>query len=269
MQRTYRVLLLSFCISAAVFALVVEKKESDRDKPTEVAKNVREPKALEIVRKADAAIKKVISVQYTSRREISGPLAKRFSPAQGTVIYATKSPEDLPKYRISVRMKPRNSEEELRFTVGSDGDLFYLIDPAKKMVYADIDPSVAGNRGGVARGLVMQEYMAADPFGDELKADTVAYHGTQSVDGEDCHVVRVVYGRGQESTWYFSKKDYLPRRRVSLFGSREGEVSRFTVTLTDLVVRPTLDDNAFKLKVPQGFTKTDEFAPDLKRSSPQ
>ena len=115
----------------------------------------------------------------------------------------------------------------------------------------------------------MQEYMAADPFGDELKADTLAYRGTESVDGEDCQVVRVVYGRGQKSIWYFSTKDYLPRRRDSLFAGRESAESRFTVVLTDLVVSPTLDENAFKLKVPEGFTKTDEFAPDLKRRSPQ
>ena len=115
----------------------------------------------------------------------------------------------------------------------------------------------------------MREYVAADPFGDELKADTVAYDGTQSVDGEDCQVVRVVYGRGQKSIWYFSTKDYLPRRRDSLFAGREGAESRFTVVLTDLVVSPTLDDNAFKLEAPQGFTKTDEFAPDLERRLPQ
>ena len=196
MQRTNWALLLSFCLSAAAFGQVVEKEKSNRDKPAAVAKNVREPRALEIVKKADTAIKKVTSVQYTSRREISGPLAKRLSPAQGTVIYKMKSLEDPPKYRTSVRMKPRNSEEELWFTVGSDGDLFYLIDPAKKIVYEDMDPAVAGNRGGVARGLVMQEYMATDPFGDELKADTLAYRGTESADGEDCHMVRAAASPG-------------------------------------------------------------------------
>ena len=263
------VLPLSFCLSAVGFAQAVKQQEANRVKPVEVAKNVREPMAIKIVMKADAAIRKVTSVQYASRREISGPLAKRLSPAQGTVTYTMASPEGSRKFRVNVKMKPLHSEEELRFTVGSDGDLSYLIDPDKKIVYEDMDPAVAGNRGGVAQGLVMPEYMAADPFGDELKADTLAYRGTESVDGEDCHVVRVVYGGGQESIWYFSTKDYLPRRRDSLFESREGGVSRFTVVLTDLVVSPTLDENAFKLKVPEGFAKTDEFAPDLKRRSPQ
>ncbi len=138
MQRTYYwVLLLSFCLSAAVFAQVVEKEESDGDKPAEVAKNVRDLKAIEIIKKADAAIKKVTSVQYTSRREISGPLAKRLSPARGTVIYTMKSPENPPKYRTSVRMKPRNSEEEVRFTVGSDGDLFYT-DRVVKLRFSEL-----------------------------------------------------------------------------------------------------------------------------------
>jgi len=94
------------------------------------------------------------------------------------------------------------------------------------MVYADIDPAVAGNRGGVANGLIMEEYTDLDPFVDELNANTVGYQGTESVDSEDCYVVRVLHRRGQESIWYFSTKDYLPRRRDSLFKSREGGVSR-------------------------------------------
>ena len=266
---TFLVPTLSYFLSVIAFGQVVEKAESEGATPTEVAQNVREPKALDIIKKADIAIKKITSVQYSSSREISGPMAERLSPASGVVLYSMESQEGLPKYRVTVSMKPRHSAEELRFTIGSDGDLFYLIDPAKKMVYEDMDPAVAGNRGGVARGLVMAEYMASDPFGDELKADTVAYQGIQSVSGEDCHVVRVVYGRGQESIWSFSTKDYLPRRRDSLFRRGQGPTSHFTVTLTDLVVRPKFEDNAFNLKVPEGFTKTDEFAPDLERKSPQ
>ena len=71
MQRTYYwVLLLSFCLSAAAFTQVVEEEQSDRDKPAEVAKNVRDSKAIEIIKKAVAAIKKVTSVQYTAKREL-------------------------------------------------------------------------------------------------------------------------------------------------------------------------------------------------------
>ncbi len=89
------------------------------------------------------------------------------------------------------------------------------------------------------------------------------------MDGEDCYVIRVVNKRRRESIWYFSTKDYLPRRRDTLFTNRQGATSRYTITLTDLVVGPTIDDNTFKLVVPEGFTETDEFAPDLKRRSPQ
>ncbi len=270
MQRiTYLVPLMSFCLSAVVFAQEAKKEESKGVKPAEVTKNVREPKALDIVKKADTAIRKITSVQYTARREISGPLAERLSPAEATVIYRMESPEDLRKFRTSVKMKPRHSEEELRFTVGSDGDLFYLIDAAKKIVYEDMDPAVAGNRGGVAKGLILEEYTVPEPCDDELNADTVGYQGTQAVGCEDCYVIRVVNKRSRESIWYFSTKDYLPRRRDTLFKNRQGETSRYTVTLTDLVVGPTIDDNTFKLVVPEGFTETDEFAPDLKRNSPQ
>ncbi len=229
MQRTYWVLLLSFCLSAPAFAQVGEKDESDGDKPAEVAKNVKDAKAIEVIKKADTAIKRVTSVQYTAKREISGPMAKRLSPAEGSVIYAMTSTEASPKFRVNVTMKPLYSEEELRFTVGIDGDLSYLIDPAKKMVYADIDPAVAGNRGGVAKGLIMEEYTAPEPFDDELNADTVGYQGTQVVGGEDCYVISVANKRSRESIWYFSTKDYLPRRRDRLFKNRDCFVCDATV----------------------------------------
>ena len=87
MQRsTYLLPALSFCLSAVVLAQDAKKEESQEVKPGEVKKNVREPKALEIVKKADTAIRKITSVQYTAKREFSGPLAERRSPAEGAVI---------------------------------------------------------------------------------------------------------------------------------------------------------------------------------------
>jgi len=133
MQRiNYLVLPLSFCLTAVAPAQTVKQQESGGVNPAKITKNTREIKALEIMKKVDSAIKKVTSVQYTAKREMSGPLAKRLSPAEGAVINTMASSDGLRKFRVSIRMKPLHSEEVLRFTVGCDGDMSYLIDPAKK-----------------------------------------------------------------------------------------------------------------------------------------
>lgn len=253
---------LSLCLATVVFAQDDQKKE---EKPAEMKTNTRDAKALEILKKVDASIKKVHSVQYSSRTEATGAAAARSGAAEGTVIASENPPDGPRKYRIHIKTKRPGSEEVLEFTIGSDGDLFYLIDPALKVVYADIDPAVAGNRGRMARGLTMGEYLHPRPFDDELNADSVELVGTKPVGDEECYVVRVLYKGGQgESIWFFSKKDYLPRRREMLFTSRRtGEKGRTIITLSNLVVAPTFYDDPFKLEVPQGFKKTDDFAPDL------
>jgi outer membrane lipoprotein-sorting protein len=58
-----------------------------------------------------------------------------------------------------------------------------------------------------------------------------------------------------------AKKDFLPRRVERTFPTQGGEMGGRQTTLSDLVVNPALEKDAFKLKLPEGFTKTDDFAP--------
>ncbi len=253
---------LTLCLTTVVFAQDEPKNEA---KPAELKTNTRDAKALEILKKVDTSIKKVHSVQYSSRTEAMGFAAARAGSAEGTVMASETPPNGPLKYRIHVKAKRPGSEEVLEYTVGSDGDLFYLINPAKKVVYADIDPAVAGNRGQMAQGLTMREYLHPRPFDDELNADAVELVGTKPVGDQECYVVRVVYQGGQgESIWFFSKKDYLPRRREVLFANpATGEKGRRIITLSNVVVAPKFYDDPFKLVVPHGFKKTDDFAPNL------
>ena len=70
-----------------------------------------------------------------------------------------------------------------------------------------------------------------------------------------------MYARGdQESVWFVSTKDYLPRRRDSIF-IRDGERQGTQIVLTSLEVDPKFTKSPFKLELPEGFTKTDDFAP--------
>ena len=107
----------------------------------------------------------------------------------------------------------------------------------------------------------MAEFVADNPFDDEIGAETVELQGEEEVGGEPCYKIRVVYGAGQgESIWFFSKNDYLPRKRIQVFETPQGE-GTIERTITDVKVDPQIDPSLFTLKLPDGYEQIDDFAP--------
>jgi len=255
MKRTLAGLLAFCCLSPVALA--------QEDKPTEKKDEpVRSEKAVEILTKADEITKKVNSVRYKGTAQARGVVAQGQPDAEfeARIVGLENTPDY--KFRIEVKYKGDDSAEEKTFTVGSDGDTFFLVDPAEKKVYEDIDPAVIGLRGRQARGVVMREYNHPAPFSDEINGRVVEYMGTEKVADEQCHKIRIEYATAanQVATWYFSTKDYLPRRCDRDFTFPQGTGST-QVILTMVEVDPKDDGNPFASKVPDGYTKTDDFAP--------
>jgi outer membrane lipoprotein-sorting protein len=111
----------------------------------------------------------------------------------------------------------------------------------------------------------MIEFIHPTPFNDEINGRSRELKGSEKVDGEDCYIIHVVYAAEQapQAIWSFSKKDFLPRRRIDIYALPDGQEGRGTKTITNLVVDPKVDEEVFKLKLPEGYTKTDDFAPNL------
>jgi len=65
----------------------------------------------------------------------------------------------------------------------------------------------------------------------------------------------------QEATWYFSKKDFLPRGRIDTFRQEGQPEAGQKKLLKNLKADPNIDEKAFALQLPEGYTKTDDFAP--------
>ena len=140
--------------------------------------------------------------------------------------------------------------------------MFYLVDKAAKKAYEDIDPAVIGTRGRVIPAIAMVEFVHPTPFSDEINGRSQELKGITKVGDEECFEIHVVYAAGnQESHWFFSTKDYLPRRRDSIFTGQDGQRQGRQVILTSLEVDPKFEKSPFKLVLPEGFTKTDDFAP--------
>lgn len=152
-----------------------------------------------------------------------------------------------------------------KITGGSDKENFFIVDHKGKIAYQDIDPSVMGPTGQLFGQITMIEFLHPSPFSDEINGKTRELKDSETIAGEDCYVVHVVYSApgAPSATWSFSKKDFLPRRRVDFFVLPDGTAGSRTKTITELVVNPKLPDDTFKLKLPKGYKKVDDFAPNL------
>lgn len=217
---------------------------------------------VEILKKADAASKAVDYIQYTASVKGEGAAEKFVPNASGTVVlkgWKGGAPE---QFRYEAKVQRPGSSDVTEVTVGSDGKTFYLIDAKEKKVYEDVDPAVVGTSGRGVRSLSMGEYVHPEPFSDEIKGKKQELTGSAKVGDEDCYLIHVTYTEGgQEADWYFSKKDFLPRRVDRFFAAPTGEKGSSQLIVTKLTVDPKIDKDPFKLVTPEGFTKIDDFAP--------
>ncbi len=232
--------------------------------PTKSPEHIR---AVELMKKVDAATKAVKSAHYTAKSEATSWLKSRVPSLEGEgwMVGATKNTPAKFRFDAKVRNKVGDVPHQLR--LASDGNVFHLIRYNEKKVHEDIDPSVMGSEGRLVQRLAMREYTHATPFNDEINGDVVELKGYERVGNEDCHVVHVIYNRGRgEANWYVSKKDLLPRRVDRIITNQTTqEKGKQILIITNLIVNTPINEDIFKTHVPEGFEKTDEFAPDLRR----
>jgi outer membrane lipoprotein-sorting protein len=217
---------------------------------------------LEILKKADAAAKALKAVQYKAVAKGLGADEARLPKVEGTAVMSGWLNSAPQKFRYEVKVQRPGSSEIEEYSAGSDGNMVYLVDPSKKIAYEDIDPAVLGSNARVVGSVAVRKLLNPEAFADEIKAEKVELKGMATIGDHDCYEVHVHYDKDEgDGVWFFSKKDFLPRRIDRMFPTRNGETGGRQTILTDLVVNPKLDNNAFKLTLPEGFTKTDDFAP--------
>lgn len=213
-----------------------------------------------VLKKADDATKAVKAVSYETTIKATGTAAQRLGSFHGKVQF-TGWENGRPKmFRYEIEIAPPDGGNAKAVTIGTDGDTCYLIDHEKKTAYVDIDPQVFGSLIGAATAAPMLEFVHPTPFSDELNAKSQKLEGTESVEGETCYKVLVDYKLDgeQQSRWYFSTKDFLPRRVERLF-TKQGFGQDKVVK--DLKVIKSIGADVFKFKLPEGYTQTDDFAP--------
>ena len=229
---------------------------------------------MEILKKADEAIKKVDLVSYEADYTATSWLRKFVPDVKGTVVLGEESEWEVAKFRVEVSIRSDKSSDEsdektdaaggmgepLELTAGCDGDNFFLIDPGTKTVYRDMDPAVLGKHSRNLQRVLMREFTAKAPFEEELKAEEIKLEGTETVYDQECYKIRLKT-KESNAVWYFAKKDFLPRRVDRIHKNGEGEEGMTKLVLSNLRIDPKLKVDPFSPNAPAGFKTTDDFAP--------
>ncbi len=220
---------------------------------------------VEILKKADEASKPVKSYRYTASAEGLHAEAERLPKVTAKVTVGPTQEGKQPLARTEAKITRPGSSDVEEVTVGSDGENYYVIDGKSKKAYVDLDPGVVGGFRRVVGGLRMGEYGHATPFSDEINGKVKEFKGIEKVGDEECYHVYVEYSGdfpGFVADWWFSTKDFLPRRSDrTRTNPQTGEKGGGKLVITGLEVNPKVDAKDFKFTVPEGYTKVDDFAP--------
>ncbi len=222
---------------------------------------VKATDALEVLQKSAEAIKKVEMAKYKARYWGTGWVADMVPQVEGAVALGRPSAQDIPRFRTDIELTPPKSSERMKMLVGSDGDIYYLVNPKTKTIHADMDDAVMGSRQRGIQRVLMSELVATEPLAEEMKAEKLVVEADTDVGGEVCHRIRVRRADRREVIWFISKRDWLPRRLDRLYKNKDGKLGTTQLELADLTVESKLDPSVFALTVPDGYRKTDEFAP--------
>jgi len=221
--------------------------------------------AKKILELADKACKAVNTAKYDVAFESTGAAEPLLGSGKASVIATGQLDRRPEKYLLELTVPRPGHGEELRLTGGSDGEVFFVIDHHHKKAYVDMDPAVIGPSARLFKAAIFGEFHDPEPFTAEINgSEDRVLKGTKRIDGEVCYEVYVVYDAGRvETTWFVSKEDSLPRARHDKFVMLDGREASYRQTLSNLFINRKLDEGTFKFKLPEGYAKTDEVAPDF------
>lgn len=220
--------------------------------------------AMAVVKKAAAGLTQVKTVRYKADYIGTKWIAKLVPKVTGVATIGSRSKYNVDPFFAEVTITRKGedgTETSAQYKAGSDGDAYFLIDDAAKTVYEDMDPLVLGSNSRDIRRVLVPEFADPKPFDSVKDAKSVRLLEPASVDGVSCHVVSVESDLPPVVTYYFSDKDYLPRRIVRTYQNDDGEEATTELTLHDVTPNPSFVRSPFKPVVPAGFKKTDDFAP--------
>lgn len=260
--RFFSALTAILILSAPALAEGEAKSNQDKSAKESMAK------ALEIIKKADKAARKVTAASFKATVTTDGMWTEFMGPTEGES-YMEGWDEEIQKPRrfwADIKTVLPGTKTTKRLTGGGDGETFYVIDHDTKKGYEDLDPAVMGTHGQLLVTVGMGSLMMPTPFERDLAAEKIELLGTEDVAGVECFRIKVEYGPGDPegeafSVWSISTEDFLPRKRARNFNFGPEAIGGVEVVVHELEINPKIDPGLLTLKLPQGYKQIDDFAP--------
>lgn len=253
------VIALVIFLSAVLVAKGHEPEKAAAPAAKVDAPKVADPKAFlgEVIKALGSA--KVVS--YEVDYVVTGWFGFFLPNIKGTVIMGKDTDLKSQRFQSNLTVEPVGSSEKTTLAAGADGSHYWVVDEVTKTVHVDMDPAVVGkNRWGIEFAMV-KEFAAPDPFAEILKEGEIKVEGMTKVGDIECVSLRLRSPNQPEALWEFAMADHLPRRITFAQTNEKGDEGRAVMTLNKLTVNPTFAKEPFTLVVPEGYKKTDEFAP--------
>lgn len=218
------------------------------------------PEALEFAKKTADALLAAKTVVYKANYKPSGWVAKEVPAVEGSATVGDQSKNKIDAFVVNVKIHKTDSEDVVELSAGSDGNEYFLIDAKAKTCYKDMDPAVLGAQGRNLQRIVLRDFAAPEPLANVIKSGEIELRGDVKVGDEDCRELYMKHRDTGTAVWAVSKKDFLPRKVTRMIKNDQGEATT-ELLISDLVVNPQFIRNPFDMVCPEGFKKTDEFAP--------
>jgi cytochrome c biogenesis protein CcmG/thiol:disulfide interchange protein DsbE len=147
------------------------------------------------------------------------------------------------------RVEVTSKAEGVNATLVCDGSTVIEYDPTAKVALkseAPGDPAALTGRRGGLRSVDLGAFFSDDPYA-MLTANSVDVKALEpeTMDGVECSVVSVDYGRYKEKLW-LGQDDHMIRKSAIILGTPEsGETEAMSTVYTNVQVDPTLGGNVF------------------------
>ncbi|UCE60279.1 MAG: hypothetical protein JSU63_00730 [Phycisphaerales bacterium] len=240
--------------------------KATKARPSERVSRVEEPKPkiprltdpIAVLKYAAKAAERIDHIYYEASTKGYGTMASEVPALWGTVILGGESTGGFDKFRF---MKPDvvpGPAGLVTAMVGSDGKTFFLVDVKHNTVTQSYDPKVMSDMGPLLPYVAVLELLYPEPFAKEMKADKLELRPDALVAGVPCYVVHVsTKGGRQQTDWYFSTKDLLPRRVDRITKDASGKTGTAQLVLSNISVNPRLARDPFTAYFPEGSKSVD------------
>jgi|CXWL01.1.fsa_nt_gi hypothetical protein len=218
------------------------------------------PEAVEFARKTADALLAAKVVIYKATYTPTGWVAKEVPTIEGTATVGEQSRHKVDAFMVKVKIRKADSEDVVELSAGSDGNEYFLVDSKAKICYKDLDLAVLGSQSRNLQRIVLRDFAAPEPLANVIKNGEIELRGDVKIGSEDCRELYMKHRDTGTAVWAVSKKDYLPRKVTRIIKNDQGE-GKTELLISDLVVNPQFVKSPFELVCPEGFKKTDEFAP--------